>query len=366
MSDETWHGAESPPAGAEHDDERIAPGYDAAEGDEGAVSLPPLRPGWEQTVDETVAAAAAEVIPRSPFDELPGSTASPGRPPDPDEIPHQFVPDPDMAGHCRRCGGWPGDTVHVQHDADLLSGAVDYRSRADEWAPQTGPDGTYNRPVVPGTGSSADALAGLAALTEPGGPRRDPVEDIGAGEAPPARRLADFQCSACGLTFKADEDTETCPRCSVGRLERLHVIIEADPTEAELREAGVINALGPYRQRLDDIWAEIASSLVTVLLAGRSAVDAWRRAGDVQAPMEAHEAMRRLAVVLGMAPDEHGRVAHPHGPHAELLQETAEMIRAEAGVISLHEDLRLQGAARRLRAHADFIARAVRDSGDGS
>jgi hypothetical protein len=339
MSDETWHGAGSPPDGAEHADERTAPGYDAAEGDEGTVSLPPLRPGWEQTVDETMAAAAAEVIPRSPFDELPGPAP---RPPDADEVPHLYVEDGAMAGHCVRCGGWPTDQVHQEANAARAAteGGADYRSKADVWAEVTGDGSGHTLPPAPRRGV-------------------DQIDDIGAGEPLPARRLADFQCSACGLTFKADEDTETCPRCSIGRLERLHVLVEAGPTEAELREAGVINALGPYRQRLDDIWAEIASSLVTVLLAGRSAVDAWRRAGDVQAPMEAHEAMRQLAVVLGMAPDEHGRVAHPHGPHAELLQETAEMIRAEAGVISLHEDLRLQGAARRLRSHADFIARAV-------
>jgi hypothetical protein len=326
VSDETHHGAESPPMGAE---------YDTAAGDEGFAPLD------------------RAPVPGHAREDCPYPAGCSGclqdiRPPAPDVSdtpePHHFENDPEAGPmarwRCRHCGKSRGE-------------------HADGWR---------------GEGHEVWPLAPA--------PRQDPIADIGATERPPARRLAQFRCGACDLTFRADDDTTVCPRCSVdGRLVEILVgatledVVEASevlelsppggllvtggPMMAELREASTEAILEPLRAKVDDLWAELSRNLVDLLHVGRTAVEQWRQAPTAEAPMAFYAAMHDLAQALGMQPGPDGRVPRPNGPHVELLQETAEMMRAEAAIVSLHPDLRLQGAARRLQEHADLITRTV-------
>jgi hypothetical protein len=333
VSDETWHGAESPPPGAD---------YDPPEGDEGITAeappavTRPSGPGYDHAREDC------------PYPAGCSGCVQEFRPPE--TVQERAARgEPDAVRRMQALAELEG---RIPFD-ELPGGSSDYRSKADVWG-------------------------------EVSGPRRDPIEDIGAPERPPAKRLAAFRCGACDYLFNADEDTTVCVRCEVdGQLVEIKfvgpdpdgsgslsvadfvtqgavrqpdgVVVTANAAAAELREAGVLAVLGPHRQRLDSIWSEIASSIVTVLGAARNAVECWQRAGDVQATMETHQAMVELAVVLGMRPGPDGQVPRPHGPLAELLEETAEVMRAEAQHLDPVSSPRATGVARRLRDHAAVI-----------
>jgi hypothetical protein len=241
------------------------------------------------------------------------------------------------------------------------------------------------RPVCAGHVTAAESHQWVVHRRYPVGQPPDP--------AAPARGLADFECFSCGIVFKADEDTQTCVRCDSRRLgvmtpedaerraagetvpyrspqpspdelaaarddleQRPVSDVPGAPTEAELRAASVEALVDPTRQRLDAIWADIASTIVTVAGAGRRVVTEWRKAPDVRAPVSVYEAILDLAVALGI--EEGSTVSLPE-PHVELLRETAGMMRAEADRAVNGGVLRGQGVARRLREQADVIDTTV-------
>jgi hypothetical protein len=248
-----------------------------------------------------------EPAPVGAFDELPGT--KPRRDQPADELPHRFFPDPRSPEHCLTCGGWKDDVPH----------------RAAEGEP--------------------GALRRMATLAELG-PHRDPIDDLGAGEPPPAKGgLVPFQCQGpeCGLQFMADADTNQCPAPGC----HAFAIAEPMPPDDPAAVAGltpspirrVTASLNDMRASVANAWDDLAEAIARIHTAAYDAVRTWDEApvGSVQVPQQVYTVMATLAAAAGYEGHQ-GRTVPAARPEAGQAG-----FQAAAGglTVELHDDFNI-------------------------